>query len=549
MVLGDAKSQCDMLFAEAKKAYEEQNYAKSLEYLTQAKTIAESNDFIKKHILALNNMGLTYMQLLDYEKAMECYLEGYQLAMKDPEEYNKNLIGLLNNISLLYSITKDFAKANDYLRQAYQDAIQSQDSLRAGMCAVNLASFTNETDLEKAAEYLDIAMAMFKNKTVNPLWLLSAKGVRVENLYLKGQYNKAEQLALEMLNEEDLDTDLKGEVLLLLSKLYQQTKEYQNAIEVAKEALNNSPKLPTVIEIYEQLSKIYLGMDKPYVAIQYIDSMTIAKDSLTKITNMTNVKVNQVKIDLINSEKALAESQVKQKAERTLLFFILAFIFFSVLIAIWIFRMQSAKNKQLKYIADLELEKQTNENLLLEQDKLLLEQDKLLLEQDKLLLKQQLKEQEGISMLEQQRLNNEIDTKNRQLTAEILFQSHRNELIKEIIDMLTKIPNRSGDPILKSVISKLKKQAKESTTDWTSFLTYFEQINSSFLSALKKKHPDLSTNDIRFLSYIYLDLDTKEIARLFNIEPVSYRKKKQRISKKMNVTTEDLYKYLTNIEK
>ena len=141
----------------------------------------------------------------------------------------------------------------------------------------------------------------------------------------------------------------------------------------------------------------------------------------------------------------------------------------------------------------------------------------------------------------------EIDAKNKQLASKILFQSNRNELIKDIIAMLMEIPNQSEIPKLQSVIEKLKVQHRK-RINWNSFLSYFEQINPDFLSALKERHPNLTANEIRLLSYIYLNFDIKEIAKLFNITPEYCRKKKYRLSQKMNVPTSEMYQYLVSVD-
>ena len=526
---GDVQSQCQVLFDKGNKEIAMQNYAKSLEYFMEANTIARTNNLLIYQMKALNSMARIYREILDYEKAMECHLEAYRLAIKDPEKrYVKEEIRILNNISGLYNINKEYDKAKEYVRKAFETAMQLQDSLLAGGSATNLASFANRTeDLDEAERYLNLAEIMLKNQNKDPLLLLIKKAVRMENLYLRKEYNKAEQLALEVLDEciTLSHNEFKVETLLSLSRIYQKKKEYQKAIKMCKEALNSNPKLNISADICEQMSKVYLDMDAPHLAIPYLDSVIVIKDSLAKLTNMNNIMINQVKFDLINSEKALAESKAKREAERTLFIFIMLFIIFSILILVLVFRIKFARNKHQKLLTDLELEKQKNEKLFLEQ---------------------QLKEQEVLSLREQQRLHDEIDAKNRQLAAKILFQSSRNELIKEIINTLTKIPNQSEDLILKSAIRKLKEQINEST-DWNGFFIYFEQLNPNFLSALKEKHPDLTANEIRLLSYMYLDLDTKEISKLFNITPIYFRKKKQLLSQKMKVPTTEMYRYLTSI--
>ena len=535
----------------SRKEYVAGNYAKSLEYLIEVKVFAEINNHVDLQMHALNNMGIVYMDLLDYEEAIKCYMDAYKIAIDG--HYKEEELSALNNISHLYSMTNELNKATEYVERAYEGAIQLKDSLRAGRYVTNLASFANQMgNLIQAEKYLDIAMAMLERQTGDSSLLVTTKLVKVENLYLKKEYTKAEQLAIETLNEgyKIKNDELTIENLLLLSKIYQQKNQISKAINAAKECFNFNPKLPNLIDIYEQLSELFRISNFLSLALNYQDSVMMMKDSLAKITDMSRVANNQIRFDLINSEKELAENRAKQKSERKLFIFAVACVIVLILILLWIFRIRSIKNKQYKIITELELDKEKNKKLLLEQQ---LKEQKTLalltqeqLNNEKLLLRQQLHEQEVLSSLEQERLNNEIDLKNRQLISKILYQSERNELVKEIINTLSSIPSYDENRILYSVIQQLKLQLKE-TSDWDSFLTYFEQINPSFVSSLKKYHPDLTINEIRLLSYMYLNLDTKEISKLLNITPNYCRKKKQRISKKIKVPTSDMYDYIINI--
>ena len=198
---------------------------------------------------------------------------------------------------------------------------------------------------------------------------------------------------------------------------------------------------------------------------------------------------------------------------------------------------------------ELELQQEKNRKLILEQElkkqeiASLLEQEKSNNERkEKLLLKRKLKEQEMLALLEQERLNNE----NSQLAAKVLIQSNRNELIEEIISRLSKIPTQSEDSQLQLVIRQLKTQLKDSS-ELNNSIAYFDQINPSFLSSLKQKHPNLSVSDIRFLSYLFLNFNTKEIANLLNMSFDSCKKKRQRLASKMGVETAQLYNYLLSI--
>ncbi len=526
------RSYCEELLEQSKKERIEGNYIKSIELLSEIKVLSINNDWTDLLTYALNIEGTIYMDLLDYQKAMECFLSGYEIAIK--QSYKTQQIMILNNISQIYYINNETDKAKEYLDKAYEISEQLQDSAKLGIVSMNLGVVFNKTgDLNQAEKYLDIAIKL-SSKVKDTITWIASKVIKIENLYLKKEYDKAESLALEILEEtqSEMDDDQNAQCLLLLSQIHDQKKNYPKAISYAREALNNHVKLTLKIEIYEQLSKLYRSNNALILALDYQDSLSIAKDSLMKINDMAQVANNQIRFDLINSEKELAENKAKQKTERTFFIFVVIFMIILSIIAIWIYRIKLEKNKQQKIIAEneqkiikLKLEKEQNERLLLEQ---------------------QLKEQETLSLLEQEKLNNEIDTKNRQLASKALFQSNRNELIKEIIDTFSNIvSNKVKNDVLESAIQQLRLQLKESA-EWDGFLVYFEKINPLFLSSLKEKHPTLNASEIRFLSYIYLNLDTKEIAKLLNITPGHCRKKRLRLANKMHVSIAELYSYLIN---
>jgi hypothetical protein len=162
-------------------------------------------------------------------------------------------------------------------------------------------------------------------------------------------------------------------------------------------------------------------------------------------------------------------------------------------------------------------------------------------------LEKQLYAKEAFSLLEQERLKNEIEKRNQKLAAKALQVSARNELLKEVINSLSSQTEVSKNVFLSRKVAELKNLLK-SDTEWESFLTHFEEVNHTFISKLKKQHPKLTANDIRYISYLYMNLTNKEIASLFNITPEASRKRKERISSKMELKYNlDLYTHISGI--
>jgi len=511
----------------AKKEWTNNNFTIALKHIKEVTKSAEDNNWIDLKIDAYNNMGVIYSDIFDYDKAMECFLSAYNMALKESDKKRELL--LLNNIAKVYSINNEYSKAKEYFEKSYKIAIYLNDSFHIGLLSSNLASILQKTEeFDLADSYIDISLRMFDNYKDTPEYIISHI-VKINNLYLQKKYTEAEQLGLSIWNQfKEMDYLFKSYFMLFFSKIYQEKGDTEKAIAYAHDALLTKPNLQNYIEIYDILSDLHQLNGNYSLSLQYKDSVIIAMDSLHKINNKDYLETNLIRFELINSEKELSENKAKQRAERKLFIVVIIFIFVLAMIFIWVLRIQSIRNKQQKIIAE-------NRQIIAE-----LERDKE--KNKKLLFKRQLKEQEALALLEQERLSNE----NKQLAAKILMQSNRNELIENIIHSLSKIPRQSEDSYLQSVIKQLKMQLQESA-EWDNFLTYFEQINPSFLSSLKQKHPDLTIVDIRFLSYLFLNFNTKEIASLLNISLESCKKKRQRLAAKMGVKTAKLYDYLLTI--
>jgi DNA-binding CsgD family transcriptional regulator len=88
---------------------------------------------------------------------------------------------------------------------------------------------------------------------------------------------------------------------------------------------------------------------------------------------------------------------------------------------------------------------------------------------------------------------------------------------------------------------------KQLDKDWKLMIANFEEVHPGFFSRLKHKFPMLSPTDIKHCACIKMNMDTKEIARFFNIKITSVQISRVRIKKKMNLSDDDdLRSYIIN---
>ena len=143
----------------------------------------------------------------------------------------------------------------------------------------------------------------------------------------------------------------------------------------------------------------------------------------------------------------------------------------------------------------------------------------------------QLENEQLIMRIKNEKLNQEIENKNRELAISTMSIIKRNQFLNSIKKELKK-NNQITD---NDLVIKLIDENLNSSQDWKFFEEAFNNADKHFLDKIKKVHPNLTPNDLRFCAYLRLNLSSKEIAPLLNISVRSVEIKRYRLRKKMNL--------------
>lgn len=522
---------CDNLIKQGVEALNKNQHTHSLELLIQARVLSRKNDWNTQEFLALNNIGANYYKLLEYGEALNYFLEAYTIAIKKLTP--KDEMTVLNNIAILYSEEKKYDQANDYFKRAYAIAKENKDTSKIGLYALNLGSLAIDTNSPKLGKiYFNEALALLVSQ---PQYLVLAKAGLANCNLLQGNTKIARESAQDLLlNTKNLEFyHIDIDLLTLISKSYLKENKLEDALIYVDKILNKKPNLETKIELFKMLAEINIKKKVFDLALQYKDSLFNATTKFNEIKNEKLYENSKIKFELQNYKNQALLNETKLVNERKIFYSVLLLIIVIVLFALWSLRNLSLKLKQKKLIAE------RNEQILA----LELVKEK----QESLLLEKQFNENKAISLLEQEKLKNEVELKNRKLSAKALHLSGRNQMIEDVLLELSILPQVSKDNSLLAHIQSLKNQLK-TDNEWDNFITHFEEVNQGFLNSLKSKHSTLTINDIRYISYIYMNLSTKEIASMLNITQESCRKRKERVLSKMELSKEvNLYDYLTTL--
>jgi DNA-binding CsgD family transcriptional regulator len=155
-------------------------------------------------------------------------------------------------------------------------------------------------------------------------------------------------------------------------------------------------------------------------------------------------------------------------------------------------------------------------------------------------------EQLSGDMLQQRSANKDLQEKleinQRELASSTLYMVQKNAMLAELkreIEELNKLsPNNKQKEL--SRIKDILQSNLYLDEDWSRFKLHFEQVHPHFFEDLQAKYPTLTKNELRLLSYFHINLSTKEIVGLLNIDPASVRTAKTRLHKKMAFTDKGL---------
>ncbi len=165
--------------------------------------------------------------------------------------------------------------------------------------------------------------------------------------------------------------------------------------------------------------------------------------------------------------------------------------------------------------------------------------------------KQLLKAEQEILRLKNEKLGEEINQKNAQLSAALLQSAHKNNTLD---DLKRQLKEQSLQETTQQQRSELRRLIRKIDTEinsidyWEQFQLNFDQIHQQFSKKLHEKHPQLTPNDIRLCCLIKINMTNREIAAIQNISIAGIEKSKYRLKKKLHLDKDsDLNQYILSI--
>lgn len=139
---------------------------------------------------------------------------------------------------------------------------------------------------------------------------------------------------------------------------------------------------------------------------------------------------------------------------------------------------------------------------------------------------------------EAEKLNLELETRNKELAYNAMCIIKNNETMSKMIEGLELALHDGGSPEkIRQILHGVSNLEKES--NWKEFEVRFTGVHKDFYDHLEKLYPDLTPNERKICAFLRLNMSTKDIASLTHQSINSINVARTRLRKKMNLDNSD----------
>ncbi len=363
--------------------------SKSILFGLDGLTLAKKLEDIDSEIHLLNNIGIAYYGLGDYEKTLEYFLLVVEKEdkLKNPQAQSR----ALNNLGIIYDEIGKLDKATEYYEESLRIKEQLNDLAGISNTLSNLGLVYLKMDLANEAVNcfrrclkLDSASNNFTgiyNSLHNiGLYHLNFKNKDSAVFYMAKSYNTVLQ--------EEINYD-KAFIIKSYAKALSVNKDYINALEKYNQAINLAEKIssPEILkEAYKGISEIleikgnYEGSLKYYKLHKGFNDSIYNSDfnkQISRLEKNHEIKEREKEIQLLRNEAEITSLQLSRRKNTNYFLYALG-----ILLAIT--ATISYNRYQIKKKANLVLE-QKNSEIELQKDEINTQKDEIEAQRDSIL--------------------------------------------------------------------------------------------------------------------------------------------------------------------
>ena len=510
-------------------------------YFKKSIKIFNENNIKTEQCSALNRFATFEIIQGNFETALQLVDEMENIAVDI--KYGQIIVDALQRKSVIYLDLGDYASAMDVTLKSItiSDTINPKYVMGKAIGLSDIGRIEiHRNNFQKAIEPTEDALELFKTLD-NKVWEATAYN-QLGNIYwhLKNYnaslnaYESSLAIVKPLNRKENIASNLAN-----IANIYSKKGEYIKALKLIKEAQAITLQFGTISNIikdYGNVANIYLenrefskAIDNYSKAIHIADSVNALDDlySMYKSRSFAYQKKGDYRNALLDyqSHKKLYDSIFNEKSNKHI--------------------------EELKTIYETEKKEQqialqNNEIDLLEQKAKVNNLQKLLLGVGLLLsliaigfglygFKQKIKRNKA----EKEKLDNELDYKKKQLTTHALHLAKKNEVLENLKSKAQEFKNSEENSKGFQQLIRTINFDLQDDKNWENFSRYFEEVHQGFSEKAQQKFPNITSNDLRLMALLKMNLSSREIANILSISSEGIKKARYRLRKKLSLSTED----------
>ena len=518
-----------------KKSYEfvSVNLDSALLYNRKADDLIHNLPKNADKISVYKNLGNIYLERGDFVNSLNYFLKASKIVenklISEPnnQQYMTYEIELLIAVGNLELRQNNFDQTLGFYNRAKLILEQIKNESKRLQFKLNILNntagvFLKKEEFNKALKYYELAQELNVKAKDEKLEasLLNNMGI----CYLENQeyvtsifvLNKALEIRKKLDDQRGI-----AQCYNNLGKAYGLQKKYKESKYYLEEALkigHNVGNTESILYSLFSLKRLYEELNDYENAFKTLDEYTTLNKKVYNEESVKKMAQLELNYKLDKQKTIYSENLKRQEAEKKrtkLIYYSIGscLFLFLILAILWIY-----------------LQKTKIKNISLLKEKLQLEHKNISLEKDF--------------------LKDELEFKNREITAKIMYLFKKNELINSIAERLVELKKKVMPENKKEIQEMIvEMRLKKDDEIWTEFETYFTKVNPDFYTKLNELCPNLTPNEKKLCAFLRLKMTTKEIATITYQSTNSINVSRFRLRKKLNIKGEDinLINFLENL--
>ena len=441
------------------------------------------------------------------------------------------------HLGIAYVANEQFIKALPYLHRSLFVMNKNQNWHGISMAAGNIGYlYLKQSKYDSAEIYMSQSLLAGLKEQNWPTVLPTL--VDLSQVYCnKKNYQAAEDtliFALEKAEERKMNYQVSS-ILSGLTTLYIATKNYSKAITTAERLIATAKEANDDVyeaDGYSNLAKIYEAIGQAGLALKYLKRYQILADTIWQEGNYEEINALNIKYETNQKEKENILLKLNLERQKRAQYIWISWLLLLLMLAAGLgygFWLRTKNLRNQKQLAD-------KERLIFEKENIILLQLQEQQEIKNKALRYEIMAQQEINKLEQEKLQESLDNKSRTLATLAIAMVQKNSILQDLKEKISEnwTSKASFEAKIKGILSDIN-NSMDMEEEWKTFKQHFEEVHPDFFIKLGKLCPELTPHEIRFCTYIKMNISAKDIAQMMNVTNRAIQMNRHRIKKKFGL--------------